>query len=377
VTRRRCPWWRRGLVAASLLCLIAPAAGGQDPPRTANVVLVTLDGLRWQEVFSGADPSLIRETRFVRDTTALLTEFWADDAARRREMLLPFIWSTISRHGQLHGNRLLGSTVDVTNPHRFSYPGYSELLVGYHDPAIDSNAKRPNPNVTVLEFIAGHPGFGGRVAAFGSWDVFPYIVNEQRSGIPVNAGFAPARGPDLSAREVFLNTLQEQIPSPWASVRLDAFTHHYALEHLRKYRPRLLYVAYGETDDFAHDGRYDAYLRSARQSDRFIRELWEWVQADPEYAGRTTLVVTTDHGRGSGDEWTRHGQAVAGAEQIWIAVLGPDSPALGESNAPSGLQQSQVAATVARLLGLEYVSVQPVAPPLEPVFGSVGSPGRP
>jgi hypothetical protein len=363
------PAWRRGALATILLCTLASAAGAQDPGRTANVILVTLDGLRWQEVFSGADPALVRDPRFVRDTASLAAEFWAEDAATRREKLLPFFWSTISREGQLHGNRPLGSTADVTNPHRFSYPGYSELLVGYADPAIDSNAKRPNPNVTVLEFVAEQPGFAGRVAVFGSWDVFPYIVNEQRSGIPVNAGFAPARGPDLSEREAFLNTLQEQIPSPWATVRLDAFTHHYALEHLRKHRPRLLYVAYGETDDFAHDGRYDAYLRSARQSDRFIRELWEWAQSDPEYAGRTTLLVTTDHGRGSGDEWTRHGQAIAGAEQIWIAVLGPDSPALGEGGAPGSLQQSQVPATVARLLGLDYGAGRAVAPPLGPALG--------
>ena len=41
-------------------------------------------------------------------------------------------------------------------------------------------------------------------------------------------------------REVFLNELQPQVPSPWSTVRLDAFTHHYALEYLKRERPRLI-----------------------------------------------------------------------------------------------------------------------------------------
>lgn len=328
---------------------------------------MTLDGLRWQEVFGGADSLLVRDPRFVRDTVALADRFWAPDPAVRRAALLPFLWGTVATAGQLYGNRALGSRAEVTNPHRFSYPGYSELLVGFHDGRIDSNDKRPNPNPTVLEFVNQQPAMRGRVAAFGSWDVFPYIVNEERSGILVNAGFEPATG-DLSERERLLNTLQEQIPSPWTSVRLDAFTHHFALEHLARHRPRLLYVAYGETDDFAHDGRYDEYLRSARRTDGFIRELWEWAQSQDDYRDRTTFVITTDHGRGTGADWMRHGSGVAGAEEIWIAVLGPDSPPLGERGTRGRVLQSQIAATVAALLGLDYESRAPVGPVLEGVL---------
>ena len=180
----------------------------------------------------------------------------------------------------------------------------------------------------------------------------------------MNAGYEPATG-ELSERERLLNALQAEIPGPWSSVRLDAFTHHYALEHLARHRPRLLYVAYGETDDFAHDGRYDQYLRSAHRTDGFIRELWEWAQSQDDYRSRTTLVVTTDHGRGTGDGWVGHGKDVAGAEQIWIAVLGPDSPPLGERETGGRVTQSQVAATVAALLGLEYRNREPVGPVLE------------
>lgn len=321
--------------------LLFPVLAQAQPLRTQHVILVTLDGLRWQELYAGADSLLIRDDRHVDHAEELAERFWSHDPADRRARLMPFFWSVLARDGQLYGNRWLGDWVDVSNGKYFSYPGYNEILAGFGDSRIDSSAKRPSPKVTVLEYVNRQPSFAGRVAAFGSWDVFPYIVNEERSGVPVNAGFEPAEGEDLMDRERFLNELQGQIPSPWGSVRLDAFTHHYAKEYLAKHRPRLLYVAYGETDDFAHDGDYEAYLKSAYQTDAFIRALWEWVQATPGCRDRTTLLVTTDHGRGEREAWTGHGHDVDGAASIWLAAIGPDTPALGERRGESQLHKNQ------------------------------------
>ncbi len=347
--------------------LVAPAAG-QPQRSTENVILISLDGMRWQEMFSGADPVLIRSEAYVSDTTDLIAAFWDDEPEHRRMRLMPFFWEHVAVNGQLYGDRRAGSLVNVTNSMWFSYPGYNEILTGFADPRIDSNAKRPNPNTTVLEVINRLPGYGGKVAAFGSWDVFPYIINEGRSGVPVNAGFEKADGYRLTDREIFLNELQEQIPSPWSSVRLDAFTHHYALEYLKRNRPRLLYVAYGETDDFAHDGDYDAYLHSAHQTDAFIRDLYEWTQADPQYRDKTTFIVTTDHGRGTMplDTWRDHGDEVAGADQIWLAIWGPDTPAQRPEALRGQWYQNQVAASVAAFLGVRYENTPaPGAPVLE------------
>ncbi|MEY3050632.1 MAG: hypothetical protein RLY31_417 [Bacteroidota bacterium] len=331
------------------------SAAAQDR-RTENLFFITLDGLRWQELFGGADDSLIRDTRFVKDTTALLSRFWTDRPTERRKLLFPWIWSTVAQEGQLIGNRKLGNQANLTNRMWFSYPGYNELLVGYSDPNINSNAKIPNPNVTVLEWVRQQPGFEDKVAAFGSWDVFPYIINEERSGIPVNAGFDKADTEPLSPREVFLNELQDQIPSPWSSVRLDAFTHHFALEHLRKRHPRLVYISYGETDDFAHDSRYDHYLESARRTDDFLQDLWAFCQQDSQYAQRTTFVICTDHGRGDSpkSEWTSHGKIFRGSDAVWMAFIGPDTPALGERSEQAQYWQNQVAKTVAAFLGMSY-----------------------
>ena len=348
----------------TLIPLLLLLTAFSHPARSAdNVVLITLDGLRWQELFSGADTELIRDARYTRDPEQTVKRWWRDTAAERRSTLMPFFWDTIATEGVIYGNRALASPAAVRNGRLFSYPGYNEILTGAADPSIDSNAKVPNRNVTVLEWVNRQPGFEGRVAAFASWDVFPYIINEERSNVPVNAGFAGVQEP-RTEREEWLNEIQAQTPSPWHSVRLDVFTHHYALEYLRHSSPRLLYVGYGETDDFAHDAEYHHYLDAAHRADGFVRDLWTFVQSDPRYRDRTTFVITTDHGRGSGSRWTDHEAGLEGAEQIWIALLGPGVKAHGEARNTAEVGQDQIASTVAQLLGLDYASTRPVGPPL-------------
>ncbi|MCB0572159.1 MAG: phosphoglyceromutase, partial [Phaeodactylibacter sp.] len=139
--------------------------------QTENVFIITLDGMRWQELYGGAVDSLMTDPEYVKDTAQLLALFDAPTPEERRKKLMPWFWSTLAQTGQLYGNRWLGNKVDVTNFFWFSYPGYNEILTGYSDPRINSNSKIWNPNVTVLEWINRKPEYNGRVAAFGSWDV--------------------------------------------------------------------------------------------------------------------------------------------------------------------------------------------------------------
>ena len=128
------------------------------------------------------------------------------------------------------------------------------------------------------------------------------------------------------------------------------------LEHMKKHHPRVVYISYGETDDFAHDGRYDHYLISAYKTDQWIKALWDYLQSDPFYQGKTSLVITTDHGRGTSPmtEWKSHGTIYKGSNQIWAAALGPNVPALGEVDIEQQLFQDQIARTVAKMLGYDY-----------------------
>jgi hypothetical protein len=239
------------------------------------------------------------------------------------------------------------------------------MLVGRGDPRIDSNDKVPNPNVTVLEWLNRKPAFAGKVAAFSGWDVLDSIVNQPRSGIYCNGGWLEVSGDDLTAQERLMNRLVRDVSRRWADCRDDAITFPLAMEYLRKRHPRVLFILQGDTDEHAHHGRYDLVLDSAHDFDADLKTLWEIVQGDPEYRDSTSLIVLTDHGRGDAPHgWRNHGANVDGAENIWIGILGPDTFPLGErSNVEA--TQSQIAATLAALLGEDFRADFPdAAPPL-------------
>lgn len=348
-------------------------ANAQSNLKTENVFIITFDGLRWQELFTGADSALINHKEFTSNSKEISSLYWAPTPIERRTKLMPFFWNTISSEGQLYGNRMHDNNVNCSNTMWFSYPGYNEILCGFaDDERIHSNNKIDNPNITVLEFFNKQKKYSGKVAAFASWDVIPFIINEKRSRIPVNGGYEIASGTKLTERELFLNELQPRIPGHWGSVRQDAFTHYYAFEYLKKNKPKVVYISYGETDDFAHDGDYDEYLKSANRTDQFIRELWMWTQSNPAYKGKTTFLITTDHGRGTVplDTWKHHGDEIAGADQIWFAVIGPDTPAQGEQKAKMQLYQNQVAKTAAAFLGIDYTNEKKVGDVIESALSS-------
>lgn len=267
------------------------------------------------------------------------------------------------------GDSAAGSAVRVTNGKWFSYPGYNELLTGAPDDRIDSNDKIPNPNVSVLEWLNGRTGFRGRVAAFGSWDVLPFILNTERSHLPANGDGPPVANPHSEAERV-MNALAADLPPYWGTVRFDAVTMQGALHYLRTRKPRVLYVMLGDTDEWAHERRYDLYLDAANRGDRFLKTLWEMVQAMSEYRGRTTLLIATDHGRGAGRDWTDHGRKVPVAERIWVGGMGPGLRPNDVNSQPStvnrkSITQAQFAATIAAALGLdaEFRKANPMAAP--------------
>jgi hypothetical protein len=273
---------------------------------------------------------------------------------------MPFLWSVMARQGQVWGNRQAGSEAWVTNGLNFSYPGYNETLTGAADPRVKSNDKIPNPNVTVFEWLHGKAAYRGKVAAFASWDVFPFIFNARRAGFPVNAGYDPLTVPPVTPAIALLNRVKAET-RVWEGEVYDSFLFHTALEYVKLHKPRVIFVGLGDTDEWAHAGRYDLYLDAAHRADSYVRELWETVQGMKEYRGKTALIFSPDHGRGVGPEWKSHGEKVPDSKNIWMSFLGPDTKALGERKSVQGVTQSQIAATLAALLGEDYAAAMPKA----------------
>jgi len=341
-----------------------------------NAVLATFDGLRWQEVFRGLDRTLATHGEYSPRSEEIMARFWADSATERARRLLPFLHDTVFAEGAVYGNRDAGSCARLANPWYFSYPGYSEILTGVVNESIDSNGKLPNPEKTLHELLQSEPGWQGRTAAFASWDVFPYIFNVARSGIHVNAFAAP--GEPMGEFEQWLTMLHADIPTPWPTVRNDAFTHHYALSWFARERPRLLYIGYGETDDFGHDGRYDEYILAAHRTDRFIRELWDTIQSTAGYRDNTVLFIAVDHGRGETpiETWQHHASkrsldgymqslaqyedGIVGSEAVWLAAMGPGIAPRGLiATGADCVSNDRIAATLLEVLGEDYRALNP------------------
>ncbi|MEO6068067.1 MAG: alkaline phosphatase family protein [Gemmatimonadota bacterium] len=374
----------RAALLIATLGLVARPLGAQSGGRATlhavrspqSVVLVVIDGVRWQEVFHGADCTLMDSAQGVEDTLALRRRYCRSTTDSARVALLPFLWGTVARRGLLLGDRDHGSDAHISNSFKFSYPGYNEILTGTADPRIDKNDLGPNPNVTVYEWLAGRRGFAGRVRAWGTWDVFDAIFNEARAKIPVRSGWdVPFPGP-RDAAEAELDALWATTTRYWEFMPPDAFLQRAVLRSIRTDRPRVLFVGFGEPDEWAHGRRYDLYLASLHAVDGYLAELWRTLQALPEYRGRTTLLVVTDHGRGrTPRDWTDHGRTVDGAEEIWLAAIGPSVPAAGAVRGGPALIQAQVAATVAAMVGEVWSSVNAGAAP--PVHFASYSPTNP
>jgi len=338
--------------------------------KTRAVVLIVLDGFRWQEIFDGPEHALMDAKHGgAQDEAQLRKDFWRDTPEAGRETLMPFLWTVVAKQGQIYGNQHKGSVAQVTNGFKFSYPGYNEMTTGYPNPQINSNEFGPNPNATVFEWLNNKPEFHDQVAIFGTWDTFNDIFRAKQSGLLIRAGWSLPWATELTPREQLLKKLYETSTRVEDDDAPDSFTHEDLLDYLQTHSPRALFVGYGETDDWAHAGKYDLVLQAAHEDDQRIAELWRTMQAKPQYHDQVTFIITCDHGRGSGLKlWRDHDKNIAGAEDIWIAVMGPDTPATGEiTNAPR-VTQSQIAATIAELLGQDYRAAVPQAAPALPVL---------
>lgn len=319
---------------------------------SSNVVIVIADGLRREEVFGGAEDDLLARA----DGTAGI-RFGQGSREARREALMPFLWGRVAREGEIIGDQRLRSVCQVTNPFLFSYPGYSEMLCGYVDPKVSRNDPIPNPNVTVYEWLNRQPALHGKVAAFGAWGVISAVFNKQRCGFTDVAGYEPIEVKKPTAGVAAANAAKLAEPRTWFNEASDDNAFRGALEYTKQYHPRVLFISLGETDKWAHAARYDRYLDAAHRFDADVAQLWTTLQAIPQYRDDTTLILSCDHGRGTGADWTSHGRKQPNSRYTWMAFLGPGTPPNGDvSNVRA--TNAQIAATAAAALGYNYTLAQ-------------------
>lgn len=351
--------WIKWILVAGFLVIwtqgqgLGDEPGQEDRPNGNNIFIITLDGFRWQELFSGADKELISDPDHTHDTSAAKSLFWEESQHERRQKLMPFFWSEIATNGAIFGNRDLGSKVNTKNIYSISYPGYNEIFTGETDPFVSSNKKVKNKNVNLLEYLNQLPVYAGKVAAFTSWNLFPFILNAERSKLYINSGYSADQMKNLSRTQEVLKMLKQNTDMDHKTTRNDMLTFLTAKDYILQKLPKVVYLALGGTDEFGHDKNYGQYLKEAHQADRIIRDLWNLTQQHSFYRNNTTFIITTDHGRGNKkSNWHKHGFFVSGSSQTWIAMIGQGVKAIGEHAANTQMYQKHIAGTVGYLLGV-------------------------
>ncbi len=342
---------RTYLLIIFLLPFLAMAKGNKD----ARLVIITIDGLRWQEVFAGAEEALMSDSKQVRDTGELRKNYWRATAEERREVLMPFVWNTIARQGTVIGNRNKGSVMQVANKTNISYPGYSEMMTGMVDEAITGNDPVNNPHRNVLEAANEDKRYSGKVVMYGSWQSTRFAIHNEPAGIPACVAYEAPIAKKQTPRLKLAERMLAGMPHYWRSEHFDAFTYAYALETLMNDHPKVMWISFGDTDEWAHSRKYDLYLDAAHYTDAFIRDLYEACESDKFYRGRTTYLITCDHGRGFGNEWGNHGGSTKGSEATWFMAWGKGVQALGEAHDNGPFYTKQFAATIAKVLGIDFV----------------------
>lgn len=362
------------LVAAPLAGALARSSYAQvtTGAPAERIIVISLDGVRTQEMFGGLDTTILQAYLGKRPMQEhpVYTRFWRDTRQARREALMPFLWGTFLKdHGSIVGDQQAGSVMRLGNALRFSYPGYAELMTGApHDDVITSNDNRRYPFETVLQFLRRELGATReQVACFGSWDVFESISASRDGEVYVNAGYQAYDGPDEGLKR--LSDAQAETMPPWDSARYDTYTWQFAMDHLKRHQPKVLWIGLDESDDWSHNRHYVRLVEYLHRFDGWLAGLWRTLQAMPAYQGKTALMLVTDHGRGNTTaDWSSHGKDTEGAQYVWAAVAAPNWPARGvwKAGHPPA-SQSQVAATIASLVGRDWQRASPGAgAPLAP-----------
>ena len=325
---------------ARVLTMPALATASLEEERVESaVVLVVLDGVRWQEVFGGVDRTLARRHGVV--------SAWSSPAD-----LMPNLHQLIDAEGLAIGAPGHGAEITASGPQFISMPGYIEIFSGKPDLKCFWNECRPAPMRTIADEVR-EAGDTDDVALVASW---PNIARAASS----EPGFVLTTGRKLVDREDLLRAdastarlLDQGARAPsfpgLGDYRPDVFTGRIALRRLAVSKPRFLFVGLGDADEYAHRNDYAGYLQAVHASDAFLGDLTDLLRSMGARGRHTTVLVTADHGRAH--NFTDHGARFPESGRVWLVAAGADVAQRGLV-AASRHTLSDVAPTIRALLGI-------------------------
>jgi hypothetical protein len=228
------------------------------------------------------------------------------------------------------------------------------MMTGMVDDAIKSNDAVDNPHRNVLEAANEDYRYKGSVVMYGSWKSTRFAIHNEKAHIPASVSYEKNIAKKQTPVLKMVERMMEGMPRYWSSEHFDAFTYAYAIETLMLDHPKVMWISFGDCDEWAHSRKYDFYLDAANATDAFIRDIYEACESDKFYKGKTTYLITCDHGRGLADRWANHGSSTKGSEATWLMLLGKGIQPKGETINNGPFFTKQVAATIASILDIEF-----------------------
>jgi hypothetical protein len=270
-------------IAGLLLSVSASAAG--------NVILLTLDGVRWQEVFHGDENGKV-----------IFKHLLGDD-----------------RSGSvIFGNVDRNERYDTSNDMLMSLPAYQSIMAGTVQPCEDNNCGRIKVETFEERAVSELKLDRTQVATIASWDNIRNSVEHVQGSTFVSAYMDPVNDGTPDPESDAITAAQLKDVPPWEVARYDRYTWAHAMHYLKKHKPRFLFISLDDSDEWGHKFDWPSYIGSLKQYDQWIHELIGTLKEMGQYGDETTLIVTTDHGRGDGSNWGYHGWFWPESRAVWF-----------------------------------------------------------
>lgn len=266
-----------------------------------NVILITLDGVRFQEINDGI--------RFPRKA----------GEPRGRE-LLPKLKARVNRGEAFHFGMWISNWAGL------SQPGYRSILSGEFEDRCKENTCANIDRKTIFDDLYDQ-GLKrpGELAAFSSWDVIGKTIESQPGRIVRNISLQDYEEEGLTPSEqATINDINAKMKTDlpkWHGSRYDKYTYELSKFFIQKHLPRFFYMQFVDTDEWAHAKSYKGYVRGIRDFDEQLEGLIQMLDQMGEYGENTSIVITTDHGRGRGLFWTKHSREFLSADRVWAFVI--------------------------------------------------------
>lgn len=260
-------------------------------PRPKHVIYITLDGIRWQDIYQ---------------THRYFAKLWTKHASKLNFYGVPNSKSVMEV-----------ASIPV------SLPSYQSQMSGAIQPCNDNKCGRIQVE-TLPEYLIDKLHFAKKdVAIFSSWPVIAEALESKKGAVYSNAGNLPVLDP-LSNRPdgimEILNHEQERDHPDYKPNRYDKYTFSHALHYFEKYKPRFIWISLVNADDEAHFSHLYEYHQLLSFYDEALDRLFTTLKS-MGLEKNTMVIVTTDHGRGNNENWTTHGANFPESKQTWAFVM--------------------------------------------------------